>query len=415
MKHLSLSSVILFSLAIYFVMQNRISPGDTPFLLFGFIFLFLLSYIIIDFLPISSKVYNVAKNSIFWFITLIILGSGFYSSLIVRHQTAPVYGVNDIIVQQEAAIRYFVHGKNPYKETYFGTPVESWHYSDTQINPALYHFVMEPGYLLIPLPFYTLSNHLIGYFDSREVLWLLFAGLLIVAYCVPKEMENKRLLVTLLAFSPATLPYVLEGRSDVFGYFFLFVTFFLLWKKKFFWSGIFLAISFLIKQSSWPIFPLYFFFLSSTAWNQYGKVSKTVWFLLKNLSVFAILFVGVSAPFYLWDTSAYIASTISYLSGTTAHSYPISGYGFGMVLNQLGFIKDVNAYYPFTLWQIGIAGPIAALLSWYLWKKPSVQKLILYYAIFLFVFWYFSRYFNNSHVGYISMVLITAYFWPKEE
>lgn len=394
-------------------MQNRLSAGDTPFVLFGFIFLLLLSNIVVDLLSLSQNLYQRIKDWLLWIIIIVVLGAGFSASMIVRHETAPIYGVNDIVVQQEAAIRYFVHGKNPYKETYFGTPVADWHYSDTQVNPALYHFVMEPGYLLLPLPFYTLSNHLIGYFDSREVLWILFAGMLLLAYIIPKERENKRLFVSLLAFNPATLGYVLEGRSDVFVYFFLFATFFLLEKKKFFWSSIFLGISFLIKQSAWPLFPLYFVYLARFAWNQKDLIKKVVFFI-KNLIGFLVLFLGVSAPFYLWNPASYIASTISYLSGATAHSYPISGYGFGMILNQLGFIKDVNAYYPFTLWQIGIGLPVLCIFVWYLWKKPNVQKLIFFYSIFLFIFWYFSRYFNNSHVGYISMVLITGYFWRNE-
>src|SRR5690349_3803977 len=148
MKHLSFSSIILFPLVIYFVMQNRIGPGDTPYLLFAAIFLLLLAYVATDLFSFPTKLYNYVKNILLWVIVVLVLGSAFVSSMIVRHQTAPVYGVNDIIVQQEAAIRYFIHGKNPYSETYFNTPVASWHYSDTEINPALYHFVMEPLYLV---------------------------------------------------------------------------------------------------------------------------------------------------------------------------------------------------------------------------------------------------------------------------
>lgn len=394
-------------------MQNRISPGETPFALFGIIFALLFGYVALDMLQLSEKIYNLLKNSLLWIIIVVVLGAGFISSMIVRHQSSPTYGVNDIVVQQEAAIRYFVHGKNPYKETYFGTPVADWHYSDTEVNPALYHFVMEPLYLLIPLPFYTISNHIIGYFDSREILWILFAAMLALAFIISKQNENKRLFVSLLAFNPATLSYVLEGRSDVFVYVFLLLTFYLLEKKKFFWSGIFLAVSFLIKQSSWPIFPLYFFYIARFAWEQKKVLSERVLFLAKNVGGFIILFLGVSAPFYLWSPMSYIASTISYLSGNTAHSYPISGYGFGMILNQFGFIKDVHPYYPFQVWQVIVGLPLLVVLLIPLWKKPTVQRLVLSYALFLFVFWYFSRYFNNSHVGYISMVLITAYFWPQ--
>lgn len=412
---LSFSSLVLVPLAIYFIMQNRLSPGETPFLLFGIIFLLLISYVVVDVVTLRDKTYQLTKNILVWTITGVVIGSAFFSSMVVRHQTAPIYGVNDIIVQQEAAIRYFVHGKNPYSETYFNTPVASWHYSDTEVNPALYHFVMEPLYLVGPLPLYWISNHVIGYFDAREALWILFGGMLVLAFLIPKEQENKRLLVTLLAFSPAMLPYVLEGRSDVFMYPFLLFCFILLWKKKFFWSGIFLAVAFLIKQSSWPFFPLYAVYLLHFAWNENKTIMARLLFLLKNLSGFLVLFFGVSAPFYLWNQTAYIASTVSYLSGNTPHSYPISGYGFGMVLNQLGFIKNVYTYYPFIFWQILFGIPVLGLFAWNIWRRPTMQKLILFYAIFLFVFWYFSRYFNNSHVGYISMVLVTAYLWPATE
>ncbi len=414
MKRIALSSILLFSLGIYFVMQNRISWGDTPYWLFGSIFVLLLGNVIIDMLSLAEKQYQLIKNIFLWVIVVIILGSGFLSSMIVRHEVSPIYGVHDIILQQEAAIRYFVHGKNPYKETYFNTPMQDWHYSDTEVNPALYHFVMEPLYLLLPLPFYTLSNHLIGYFDAREVLWLLFGGVLVLSFFIPKDNEKKRILVALLAFNPAMLGYTLEGRSDMFGYFFLLLAFFLLEKKKFFWAGIVMAVSFLIKQSSWPIFPLYAIFLAREGWLGSKDMAKRSLFVIKNISGFLVTFIVFSVPFYIWDKKAYLDSTVYYLSGNTAHAYPVSGYGFGMMLHQFNIITNVHAYFPFQLWQLGIGLPLLTLLLWLLWKKPTVQKLIVFYSLFLFVFWYFSRYFNNSHIGYISMVLITAYLWREE-
>lgn len=413
MKRIALSSVLLFSLVIFFVMQYRIGPGDTPIWLFGIIFALLLGYIVVDVLSLSQKVYDAVKTSLLAAIVLVVLGSGFSASMIVRHQTAPSYGVSDIILQQEAAIRYFVHGKNPYKETYFNTPMATFHYSDTEVNPALYHFVMEPFYLLFPLPFYVISNHLIGYFDAREVLWLLFGVLLVFAYFVPKEKENKRILITLLAFNPAMLGYALEGRSDIFGYAFLFVGFFLLQKKKVFWAGILIALSCAVKQSVFPLIPLYMVYLASLGWKETKSLQKTMLYLIRNLSGFIVVLLSILLPFFVWNPQAFLASTIYFLSGNGMHSYPVAGYGLGMLLHQLGIIKDVHAYYPFALWQIGIGLPILVILSWYLWKKPSLARLILFYAIFLFVFWYLARYFNNSHVGYISMVLITAYLWDN--
>lgn len=415
MKKISLSSILIFPLVIFFVIQYRISPGDTPFWLFGIIFALLTAYLCIDIVPLHKKIYDIAKNILLWVVVIVVLGAGFSAAIIVRHQTAPIYNVNDIIVQQEAAIRFFVHGKNPYSETYFSTPLAQWNYSDTDINPALYHFVMEPFYLLFALPFYVLSNHTVGYFDGRIPLLFLFLVLLFTAFSIPKEQENKRLFVTLLAFNPATLGYALEGRSDIYMFAFSFLGLFFLWKKKYFWAGIPLGLAFMIKQSIWPFFPLYVSYLLFVLKNQTISWQKTIVQTLKNLSGFIAVIVMFATPFLLWNPKAFLESTIFYLSGNDPHSYPISGYGLSAMLHEFGFIKDVHAYYPFVYWQVGIGLPVLVLLLWYLHKKPAVTKLIFSYGIFLFVFWYLSRYFNNSHLGYLSMVFLTAYFWESEE
>jgi len=412
MKRISLSSIILFALCVFFIMQYRLSPGETPFLLFGLIFLLLGGYIIVDLLNFSQKKYDLIKNSVLEVTILIVLGSAFYSSMIVRHQTSPEYGVHDIVLQQEQAVRFLLHGKNPYSTTYFGTPMEKWHYSDTEVNPALYHFVMEPFYVILPIPFYLMSNHTIGFFDSREVLWLLFGLTLVVAYLIPKEQENKRILITLLAFNPATLGYLLEGRSDFFAYFFLLLGLLFLQKKNFVWAGILVALSFCVKQSTWPFIPLYFLYIwiSSDTKNVFHK---TILFL-KYIFPFILLSATIILPFYLWNPKAFLDSTVYYLSGNTQHSYPVSGYGFGMILHQMNIIKNVHDYFPFQTLQIVFGLPTLLLVSFYLIKAPSVQRLIICYALFLFVFWYFARYFNNSHVGYLSMLFITAYLWPNK-
>jgi len=85
------------------------------------------------------------------------------------------------------------------------------------------------------------------------------------------------------------------------------------------------------------------------------------------------------------------------------------------MLYQFGFIKNVHAYYPFWIWQVIICAPLLLWLLLLQKKANTVQMLILAYGLFLFVFWYLSRYFNNSHLGYLSMIFITAYFWPEEK
>jgi len=409
MKNLKLDSILLFILIIPFIMTYGIGPGETPFWLFGLIFLAILLYAIFDlgWFHKKEKVYIRFKTFLLWFTIFATIGAAFFSAIVVRHQISPIYNVHDIILQQESALRFMLHGKNPYTATYVHTPMKDWHYSDTEENPALYHFVMQPFYLLFAVPFYLVMGHTIGYFDARVPLFILFFSLLILAQKLIKDSDKSRLFVVLLAYNPAMLGYTLEGRADMFMFTFLFAGFYLLYKKRIAFAGIPIAFAFATKQSIWPLFPLYIAYV-------YFKTKKSNQ-TIKLLLPFFVTFFIVVLPFYFWNPKGFIDSTIFYLSGNVAHSYPIAGYGLGAMLHQSGFIKDVHTYYPFWIWQAIVSVPILIWLILWMKKENSIQRLILAYGIFLFIFWYLSRYFNNSHLGYLSMIFLTAYFFPEEK
>ncbi len=404
--NIKLDSILAFVLIIPFIMTVRISPGQTPYWLFGLIFLGLLSFILLDVLKLKEKTYEVLKNLNVWLLILTVLLSSFGSEIIVRHQSSPTYNVHDILVQQEAATRFLLDGKNPYSENYFGTPLEDWHYSDTEVNPALYHFVMQPFYLIFALPFSALSGSILGYFDGRIPLAFLVILSLIVGFKLLKNGEKRRSFILLLGFNPLMLLYALEGRSDFFMFGFLISGLYLLHKQKLLLSAVVIALAFTVKQSVWPLFPFYIAYL----W--FKKTRKINFY--KTLALFSIVFLSIVLPFLLWDPKAFLESTIFYLSGNAPNSYPISGYGFGMLLNQFGFIKSLKEPFPFIIPQIIVGLPLFFYLLRFLKKNPSIKNLILTYGIFLFVFWYFSRYLNNSHLIYLSIVFTTVYFWPDK-
>lgn len=406
MKNIKLDSILLFALVIPFIMTYRISPRDTPFWLFGLIFLGLLFYLILDIIKLKEQLFFRLKYILLGFLIVAVIGSAIFSAIVVRHQTHPAYMIHDIVLQQESALYFLLHGKNPYSSTYFDTPLAVWHYSDKDINPALYHFVMEPFYLLFAIPFYLTSNRLFGFFDGRMPLFFLFFSLLFLAGKLIKDKSKKLLFIILLAFNPAMLGYTLEGRSDIFMFAFLFLGLYLLHLKKYFVAGIPMALAFAVKQSVWPILPFYLAFL----YFKNRKVQKTLW----HLSPFVVTFAVIILPFFFWNPKEFLDSTLFYLSGNTSHGYPVSGYGLSMILNQMGIIKDVNSYYPFQIWQALVGIPLAMILIKNLKNNLTVSRLVLVYGIFLFVFWYLSRYLNNSHLGYLSIVFITAYFWPND-
>lgn len=408
MKNIKLDSILLVALLIPFIMSYRLSPGQTPYWLFGLIFLGLFLYIILDIFPFKIPFFTLSqvKLMLLWCLILCSIATAFSAAIIVRHQTSPVYNVHDIILQQEAAIRFFLHGRNPYEVTYFHTPLEMWHYSDTEVNPALYHFVMQPFYLLFPIPFYLVLGHTVGFFDARIPLFLLFFVTLVLATYVKMDTDKIRQFIILLAFNPATLGYLLEGRDDIFLFTFLFASLLCYFYKKNTLAGISMGIAFAIKQSIWPLFPFYIAY----QYYQHRSLTKTLTALLP-FTITCLIFIG---PFMLWNPHAFLQSTIFYLSGNDPHSYPVAGYGLGSMLNQMGVIKNVHAYYPFWIWQGIISLPLLICFLWIQRKHNSIRTMIIFYALFLFVFWYLSRYFNNSHLGYLSMLFILAYYWPEE-
>lgn len=402
-----LSSVLLFCLVVPFIMTYRIGPGGTPYGLFGIIFGLLLAYLGLDLVEWKKSRIEKLKSLVLGLLIVLVIGGAYFSAIVVRHRTSPVYNAHDIVLQLESGVQFFLQGKNPYATTYFGTPLEEWSYSPTEVNPALYHFVMMPWYLLFSLPFYFLSTTFFGFFDGRLPLVFLFVFLLGLAWRLIKSGEKKRLFLTLLAFNPATLGYFLEGRSDMFMFAFLFWAWFLLEKGRYLWAGVPLALAFATKQSAWLVFPFYLGFL-------WFKNEKDLGSTIRTAIPFVLTFGIIVLPFFFWNPKTFLESTVLYLSGNTLHSYPISGYGWGMVLSQLGVIEDLQAPYPFWAWQLVICLPLIFVLWRWLSRSATVGRLIFSYGIFAFVFWYFSRYFNNSHVGFLSTVFLTGFFWPKE-
>ncbi len=400
----ALDALLLFVLAVPVVMHYRILPiAGTPYWLFGLLFLILLLNLIVSVYPYVIKKLSLTgrlKNLFLALTLMIVVGGTVTTAIVDRSKTAPVFGVHDIILQQEAAMRFLLEGKNPYKETYFGTPLEDWHYAEMEkdtVNPALYHFVMPPWYLLFPFPFYFLSLPILGFFDGRMPLLATLLGLLIVIFYWFKDKQLARLAVTITALSPATIDYFIEGRSDVFALFWLILSLFLLERRRIFWSAFIFGLALWSKQTIWFVLPFYMVYL----WIFYRKsLKQTVLALIPALAISFFL----AGPFLLWDTKAFLDSVVFYLSGTSVNSYPISGYGLGMLLYEWGIIKNTHAYYPFILWQSLIGLPVLVGLLWWLTKKSVLSRLLLGYGVTLMIFWYLSRYLNDSHLGFLSSV-----------
>lgn len=404
----TLDALLLYALSIPIVMQYRLLPIDgTPYWLFGILFIVLTTNVVISGYPnilgAWKKHLDKIKDIILIIVLSIVLVGVLGTAMVDRARTAPVYGVHDIILQQEAAMRYLIVGKNPYKETYFGTQVESFNYDepgDTEaVNPALYHFVMPPWYLLFPFSFYYSARPVLGYFDGRFVSLFCMIALLLIIRKWFRHPAVGRSAIILSALSPAVFDYFIEGRSDVFAFFWLVFSLFLLERKKYIWSAVIVALAFMSKQTTWFVFPFYFVYM-------WVSVRASIKRVIASLSMILIVVMILAIPFMVWDSRAFLNSVIFYLSGNAPHSYPVSGYGLSMVLKEVGIIRDIHAYYPFAIWQAVFGIPALLGLSMWLRKLPTMSKLLIAYGVLLTIIWYTSRYFNNSHLGYISMIFV---------
>lgn len=410
MRLTALPAILLFAFSIPIVMKYRILPIEgTPYWLFGILFFSLITKVIIDLYPEFLKQYNRHISRALLIIVLVIVVGGTTATAIAdRHRIAPVWGTHDIILQLEAAMRYLIQGKNPYKETYFGTPVEMFRYDEMgkpATNPALYHFVMPPWYLLAPFPVYLAANRTVGYFDGRMVSLLVMIITLVLLWRMVKDTVIKEIAVVLIALSPATFDYFVEGRSDPFALVWLVGGLYFIQKKRYWFSAMMVGLAVISKQTMWFAFPI---------WVSYLYLSSVKrWF---HYSIFAVAVAAIlTLPFLAWDAQAFIKSVVVYLSAGGETGYPVSGYGLSMILYSLGIIQGLKDYFPFTLLQLGLGIPILiGMLVWFR-KKPLFSRFFIIYGVFLFVVWYVSRYFNNSHIAFLSTIFSLAAIFHYDE
>jgi hypothetical protein len=125
----------------------------------------------------------------------------------------------------------------------------------------------------------------------------------------------------------------------------------------------------------------------------------------------------VLLPFLCWDFRSFWQDVYQYPAGSLPTSYPITGYGFGLFLYIFGFIKSSRDYYPFIIWQAVICWPVLLLLLKLQKQHNSVNYMFLAYTIFLALFWFFSRFFNDNYIVFLGQLLLIVYFinTPVEE
>ncbi len=323
-------------------------------------------------------------------------------NILVRQQSAPYLHAHDGMLQTEAAVQFVLAGKNPYVETYYQTPMAlaPFDVKGISVNPALEHFAYLPLTFLLPLPLQALMD---GSFDLRFVHLIFFVLMLLVATRLTQSPQKRLLLVMALGLNPLFVGPLIEGRNDVMVLSWLIFTWALLQRGKITSSAITLALACGTKHPAAVFVPFYFVYLS-----QQGIWRERVTRVQKPFLIWGGLTALIIAPWFLMNPGAFVDDTVNYLNGTSAVSYPISGFSFGMLLVSLGLLPSTMTPFPFGVVQIAIGLPVAYGLLRRQWRRPQLPEAVAGFAILLFISQFFSRIFNDNYLGLIIALMAVA-------
>lgn len=308
-------------------------------------------------------------------------------------------------IQIEEAMKMVLQGRNPYTETFHGTPLENWRGFS---NNIIYHVPYMPGAFLFFIPSYLAIQHTAGFYDQRIMHLILFLTCLFLL--VKITSAGPRRIIACLAFSlnPFFLRYFALGTNDIVIMTGLLTTVFLIDRRCHTGALTVLAVTCSIKQFAWFFVP---FLMAESLGLEPRNPAQWPGIIRRNAVKWApgiILFLAILLPFVLWDTRSFLDDTLRYGSGGLPTSYPMQGfhgYGFATVPLFFGWVRDGSAAFPFFLLQFVIAGPFSLWLWIRFSESRDLATAVTFASMTLLPFLFLSRYLHGNFIGFIV-------FWP---
>jgi hypothetical protein len=332
--------------------------------------------------------------------------------MIIWHVTeeAPHSFAHDSVIQTEVAINFLLDGKNPYVEDYFGTPFEDWPppYPGLSVNPAIYHYIYMPFMFLFPLPFQVLGEALWGWFDQRLLYLVALPIVLFVGQRLIRDPSKQLMWLLIMGLSPTWVPSFIEGRNDMPVILWVVLAIFMLHRGRMNVAAILLALACNTKQFSWFLVPFFFVYVAGTHIAGADTLKQGLRRAAVPFITFCLTFGVIVLPFIIWNPAAFFEDTLSFYSGSTEHTLPIAGFGFSMVLPELGIIDSVYAPFPHGRLQMLFGLPVLAVLLIRQWRHNQLRLAIVHYTMGLFVSGFFGRRFFDSYLSFIIALATLA-------
>lgn len=402
-------------------------PGDPIGLLLNALALLgLLAYLIADSLPWPRR-----SVQFKWVALMMILVMALFlptvKLILLRAQSGPAsYSHDGGVIQTEATIEFLLAGKNPYVEDYVETPMAEWGFSE--FRSALYHYPYLPWTFLFSAPFYRMGETL-GHYDQR---WLYLALMAIALALAPRLASTGRAprhdtygraklaLVATLALNPVMNLDITFGQNDVFVFCWMLFSL-VAWKS---WrqrqqagtradgllliSTICYGLACASKPTAWFFAPFYALLLiidqtgGTFSWPTMQKASRTL--LIRGWPAF-VTFLLLVLPYLLWNPAAFYDDVWRWSNGQGETGYQIWGWGASNFVLALGWVSDRFAQWPFLIVEALLALPLLLWFLWRQWRANTISMACWHYAIFLFAFFYGSRFLNENYLGFILAFL----------
>lgn len=402
--------------------MGRIGPRPAEplgLVLFALTLGLLALYFIID-LALRNRRQGVVKG----IILAAIIGTAIYlptMKLILLDAQGPrgSYSHDGGVLQTEATIAFLLQGKNPYAEDYTQTPMATWGHPD--FRTALYHYPYLPWTFIFSAPFYLIGQA-VGFYDQRLVYLLLLTVALGVAPTLVQSARAKLALVAALGLNPLLGLDVIFGQNDVFVLCWLLFSL-VAWQQWAYrqakarhegsWvltlSVLCFGLACASKPTAWFFAPFYGLLLVVDQSDNQHK-SWRVWLpllplLLRRSLPALVVFALLILPYFLWNPFAFYDDVWRWSSGQGETGYQIWGWGASNFVLAWGWVHDRFAQWPF--WRLEILCALPVLL-WFLERQRRHNTLFAacwHYGVFLFVFFYSSRFLNENYLSYILAFL----------
>ena len=389
--------------------------GDPIFLLLAAIAFFaFLAYIIFDLFKdkISKKTLFRWKYLLLWLIivTTVILPS--LKLIVLRHENLPQsYSHDGGVIQTEAAIDFFLDGKNPYIEDYHDTPMAEWGFE--QFRTALDHYPYLPATFVLSAPIKLVSDAIWGWYDQRFVYLLLFILTLLAAAGLTRgSFENILGLTMFIGLNPIMGLDIIFGQNDIFVLAWLALSAWFLYRKSWLWSSIFFGVAAASKPTAWFLAPFWALALleSSPISISQALTWPTLKEILKRILPALIVFLLFTLPYALWSPNDFFDDVWRWAAGTAQTHYQIWGLGFANFVLAFGGLPDRFAYWPFWIPELLIALPLLIILLIRQLRDNTIGSWFWHGAILLLGFAYFSRFLNENYLGFLLALFALGYF-----